>query len=134
MLRVAQPNLSTAIKQLEAEWGVTLFERAGRGLTVTDTGRALYERAAELLSGASALDQEMRAIGRGFTARLRVGFTLVSTEIITAMVARCRRRRRWIEYHKLLRYFAADWDLCDRHEVGLLRFPGRPKGSRRDDR
>jgi LysR family transcriptional regulator, salicylic acid-responsive activator of bsdBCD len=87
VLRVAQPNLSTAIKQLEAEWGVSLFERAGRGLAVTDTGRALYERAAELLSSASALDQEMRAIGRGFTARLRVGFTQVSIEIITAMVA-----------------------------------------------
>ncbi len=87
VLRVAQPNLSTAIKQLEAEWGVSLFERAGRGLAVTDTGKALYERSAELLSGASALDQEMRAIGRGFTARLRVGFTQMSTEIITAMVA-----------------------------------------------
>ncbi len=87
VLRVAQPNLSTAIKQLEAEWGVSLFERAGRGLAVTDIGKALYERSAELLSGASALDQEMRAIGRGFTARLCVGFTQMSTEIITAMVA-----------------------------------------------
>lgn len=90
VLRVAQPNLSMAIKQLETEWGISLFERAGRGLTVTETGRALYERAAELLSGASALDQEMRAIGRGFTARLRVGFTQVSIEIITEMVARIR--------------------------------------------
>ncbi len=90
VLRIAQPNLSTAIKQLEAEWGVSLFERAGRGLAVTDTGRALYERAAELLSGASALDQDMRAIGRGFTARLRVGFTQVSIEIVTAMVAQIR--------------------------------------------
>ncbi|WP_426421192.1 LysR family transcriptional regulator [Bradyrhizobium genosp. A] len=90
VLRVAQPNLSVAIKQLEEEWGVSLFERAGRGLAVTDTGRALYERAAELLSGASALDQEMRAIGRGFTTRLRVGFTQVSIEIITSMVARIR--------------------------------------------
>lgn len=90
VLRVAQPNLSTAIKQLEAEWGVSLFERAGRGLAVTDTGKELYERAAELLSGASALDQEMRAIGRGFTARLRVGFTQVAVEIITTMVAQMR--------------------------------------------
>jgi LysR family transcriptional regulator, salicylic acid-responsive activator of bsdBCD len=90
VLQVAQPNISAAIKQLEAEWGVSLFERAGRGLTVTETGRTLYERAAELLCAASTLDQEMRAIGRGFTARLRVGFTLVSIEIITAMVAQMR--------------------------------------------
>lgn len=87
VLRVAQPNLSVAIKQLEAEWGVSLFERAGRGLVVTDTGRALYERAAELLSSASSLDQEMRAIGRGFTARLCIGFTQVSIDVVAAMVA-----------------------------------------------
>jgi len=90
VLRIAQPNLSVAIKQLEEEWGVSLFERAGRGLTVTETGRMLYERAAELLSGASALEQDMRAIGRGFTARLRVGFTQVLLEIITTMVAQIR--------------------------------------------
>lgn len=90
VLGVAQPNLSVAIKQLEERWGVSLFERAGRGLVVTDTGRALYERAAELLSGASTLDQEMRAIGRGFTARLRVGFTQMSIEAIATMVANMR--------------------------------------------
>jgi LysR family transcriptional regulator, salicylic acid-responsive activator of bsdBCD len=32
----------------------------------------------------------MRAIGRGFTAQLRVGFTLVSVEIVTTMVAQMR--------------------------------------------
>ena len=90
LLGVAQPNLSVAIKQLEAQWGVSLFERAGRGLAVTDTGRMLYERAGELLGGASTLDQEMRAIGRGYTARLRVGFTQMSIEAIAAMVARMR--------------------------------------------
>ncbi|MEI9925681.1 MAG: LysR family transcriptional regulator [Bradyrhizobium sp.] len=90
VLNVAQPNLSVAIKQLEELWGVTLFERAGRGLVVTDTGRALYERAAELLGGASALDQEMRAIGRGFTSRLRVGFTQMSIDAIATMVTDMR--------------------------------------------
>ncbi|WP_213736063.1 LysR family transcriptional regulator [Bradyrhizobium sp. dw_411] len=90
VLNVAQPNLSVAIKQLEELWGVTLFERSGRGLVVTDTGRALYERAAELLGGASALDQEMRAIGRGFTSRLHVGFTQMSIEAIATMVSNMR--------------------------------------------
>jgi DNA-binding transcriptional LysR family regulator len=90
VLRVAQPNLSVAIKQLEEEWGVSLFERSGRGLTVTDTGKVLYERAAELLSGASALNQEMVAIGRGFTAHLRIGFTQVSLGAIADMMAHMR--------------------------------------------
>jgi DNA-binding transcriptional LysR family regulator len=90
VLGVAQPNLSVAIKQLEERWGVSLFERSGRGLAVTDIGRALYECASDLLGGASTLDQEMRAIGRGFTARLCVGFTQMSTEAIATMVAQMR--------------------------------------------
>jgi DNA-binding transcriptional LysR family regulator len=92
-LGVAQPNLSVAIHQLEAEWGVALFERHGRGLAVTDTGHLLFERASQLLGGAAALDQEMRAIGRGFSARLRVGYTSTALEVITAMVARMREER-----------------------------------------
>ena len=98
VLRVAQPNLSVAIKQLEEEWGVSLFERGGRGLTVTETGRMLYERAGELLNGASSLDQQMRAIGRGFTAHLRVGFTHVAIEVITAMIARMREEGRTVSF------------------------------------
>jgi DNA-binding transcriptional LysR family regulator len=98
VLRVAQPILSVAIKQLEEEWGVSLFERAGRGLTVTETGRMLYERAGELLNGASSLDQQMWAIGRGFTAHLRVGFTHVAIEVITAMIARMREEGRTVSF------------------------------------
>ena len=48
-LGVAQPNLSVAIRQLETEWDVTLFDRRGRGLSVTDTGRLLFDRASQLL-------------------------------------------------------------------------------------
>lgn len=90
-LGVAQPNLSVAIRQLETEWGVALFDRQGRGLPVTDTARLLFERASQLLGGASALDQEMRAIGPGLSARLRVGYTATALEVITAMVARMRQ-------------------------------------------
>jgi LysR family transcriptional regulator, salicylic acid-responsive activator of bsdBCD len=86
VLHVAQPNLSVAIRQLEAEWGVSLFDRVGRGLVLTDTGQVLFERAAQLLGGAAAVDQEMRAIGRGASARVRVGFTAVSIDQITKMV------------------------------------------------
>jgi len=98
VLGVAQPNLSVAIKQLEERWGVALFERSGRGLAVTDTGKALYERAADLLGGASTLDLEMRAIGRGFTARLRVGFTQMSVEAVATMVANMREEGNAVSF------------------------------------
>jgi DNA-binding transcriptional LysR family regulator len=89
-LRVAQPPLSVAIKQLEEQWGVRLFDRVGRGLVITEVGRALYDRACNLLGSASAIEQEMAAIGRGFSARIRVGFTALSIEPVAEMITRIR--------------------------------------------
>src|SRR3954447_10680065 len=40
-LHMAQPSLSEQIRRLEAELGVPLFARAGRGLTLTEAGRLL---------------------------------------------------------------------------------------------
>jgi DNA-binding transcriptional LysR family regulator len=40
-LRVAQPSLSQALRALEHELGTELFDRVGRGLRLTDAGRAL---------------------------------------------------------------------------------------------
>lgn len=50
-LRIAQPALSRCVRQLEEELGVPLFDRHGRGVTLTEAGQTLYERAQTLLHG-----------------------------------------------------------------------------------
>ena len=45
-LNMSQPPLSYQMKQLEAELNVTLFERNRTGVTLTEAGKLLYERAA----------------------------------------------------------------------------------------
>ncbi len=44
-LLMAQPSLSEQVRRLEAELGVPLFIRAGRGLELTDAGRLLVPQA-----------------------------------------------------------------------------------------
>ena len=90
VLHIAQPPLSVAIKQLEGEWNVSLFERTGRGLVVTDTGLALYERACELLNHASQIDEEMGALGRGAQGRVRIGFVAAGMDVIARTVVALR--------------------------------------------
>ncbi|MFN7142892.1 MAG: LysR family transcriptional regulator [Myxococcota bacterium] len=46
-LRLAQPTLSGQIKQLEDALGEPLFERRGRRLELTATGRTVYHYADE---------------------------------------------------------------------------------------
>ena len=44
-LHLAQPSLSEQVRRLEAELGVALFPRVGRGLVATEAGRALRPHA-----------------------------------------------------------------------------------------
>ena len=50
-LYVAQPSLSEQVRQLEAELGVDLFVRAGRGIALTEAGRAFRPEAARVVDG-----------------------------------------------------------------------------------
>lgn len=49
-LLVSQPTVSAQLKQLERSLGHKLFERAGRGLALTDTGRIAFGYANEIFS------------------------------------------------------------------------------------
>ncbi|MBR5543782.1 MAG: LysR family transcriptional regulator [Oscillospiraceae bacterium] len=54
-LHVSQPSISSAIKELEAEFGVTLFKRLKKGFTLTPEGEVLLRHAQELLEEADRL-------------------------------------------------------------------------------
>ena len=71
-LHVAQPALSVAIRRLESELGVRLFERTSRRVTLTDAGAAFLARAGRVTREVEALTQEMREYAGGTRGRLRV--------------------------------------------------------------
>ena len=48
-LNYAQPSVSHHLARLEAETGTKLVQRAGRGIRLTDAGRLLAERGAEVI-------------------------------------------------------------------------------------
>jgi DNA-binding transcriptional LysR family regulator len=52
---VAQPSLSSALRQLEQELGVSLFTRLPKGVTPTEDGEKLYGHAGRLLSQLQSL-------------------------------------------------------------------------------
>jgi DNA-binding transcriptional LysR family regulator len=59
-LHLAQPSLSEQVRRLEAELGVALFQRVGRGLVPTEAGRALRPRAEAALA---AVEQARASVG-----------------------------------------------------------------------
>ena len=60
-LHVTQPTLSKALKQLENELGKKLFVRHSFNIELTDEGRLLRERAADLIDMADKIHSEFSA-------------------------------------------------------------------------
>ena len=74
---VTQSTLSRQVSALEIELGVTLFERVGRSVLVTQAGSGLLEYARTM--GAAAHDLALEAIGTSKTAEGVVSVTATDT-------------------------------------------------------
>ena len=70
--RVSQPTLSTQIKKLEAQLGVTLFERTNKSVHVTAVGGDVVARARQVLLDVEAIMD----VGRRVSAPLSGAFSL----------------------------------------------------------
>ncbi len=71
-LNYAQPSVSHHLARLEAETGTKLIQRAGRGIRLTDAGRLLAERAAEVIGRLDAAESELAAYAGLRAGRLRL--------------------------------------------------------------
>jgi DNA-binding transcriptional LysR family regulator len=71
-LNYAQPSVSHHLARLEAETGTKLIQRAGRGVRLTDAGRLLAERAAEVIGRLDAAENELAAYAGLRAGRLRL--------------------------------------------------------------
>lgn len=63
-LHISQPSLSAAIKELERDFGVTLFQRHHRGMMLTPEGELFYKMSKDLLNRAEQLEHIMNDLGK----------------------------------------------------------------------
>lgn len=70
-LYMGQPNLSKAIKDMEADLGFSVFTRSSRGVIPTRRGEELIRRARELLDKANSFEEDYFG-ARGKSERLSV--------------------------------------------------------------
>jgi DNA-binding transcriptional LysR family regulator len=97
-LNYAQPSVSHHLARLEAETGVKLIQRAGRGIRLTDAGRLLAERAAEVIGRLDAAENELAAYTGLRAGRLRLAaFPSALGTIVPAAGAILRGRQPTID-------------------------------------
>ena len=71
-LSISQPSLSSAIKELENEFGVTLFRRHYRGMVLTEEGEIFYKASKDILEKCEQVENEMKDLGSK-RKKLRLG-------------------------------------------------------------
>lgn len=72
-LNISQPPLSTKLKELEQDLGVTLFERGPRKIELTQAGRLFYARATSILELIDVTKKKLDDYKSGKIGTLRIG-------------------------------------------------------------
>jgi DNA-binding transcriptional LysR family regulator len=80
-LNVAQPALTRQIRELEAGYGITLFERGAAGTRLTEEGAVLVDHVARVFDGLTQVEFLLTSLGR---RALRIGS--VSTRSLSTLL------------------------------------------------
>ncbi|MDX1673686.1 MAG: LysR family transcriptional regulator, partial [Longimicrobiales bacterium] len=81
-LGVSQPSVSTQIRQLEEALGQRLFERTGRGMSLTAEGKVVLEYADEIFRIGRELEETVRGRVQGRPLRLVVGLAATLPNLV----------------------------------------------------
>lgn len=97
-LYVSQPAITRHIKELEAEYGLRLFERTNGRLLLTEAGKCLLVHVEKILEAHEVLDYEMRKMSGSAGGTLRIGAsTTIAQYIIPAVLAEFAQMHSGVE-------------------------------------
>jgi LysR family transcriptional regulator, carnitine catabolism transcriptional activator len=97
---VAQPSLSQALRGLEAELGVELFHRAGRGLRLSAAGAALVGPARQALAALDGVRDAAAEVATLLAGTLRIAaLSTLAVDPLAELIGRFRRQHPGVALH-----------------------------------
>ncbi|WP_158742643.1 LysR family transcriptional regulator [Acidisphaera sp. L21] len=125
-LNIAQPALSRQVQKLEDELGANLLVRHGRGVTLTQAGTLLLERAEALIRDFEQLAQGIRAPEDVFTGHVVLGVPPAAGLLIAPAVFKLFRAR-WpsatLQIREGISSLLEEWLLDGRLDIAVLHNP-----------
>jgi len=100
---VTQPTLSAGIKQLEQTMGVLLVNRGSRFQGFTPEGERVLEWARRIVADSRSMRQEVSALRKGLTGRLRMAAIPTALAMIAALTTPYRARHPNVRFTVLSR-------------------------------
>lgn len=108
-VNVSSPSISAAIAQLETEFGTPLFVRQhAQGLSLTQTGRILFEQAQVVLSEAGNLIDLAGNISGEVRGPLSVGCMVSFAQVVLPAM-----RKKFVDCHDQVRFSQCELDAAD---------------------
>ncbi|AXG83071.1 LysR family transcriptional regulator [Streptomyces paludis] len=97
-LGYAQPSVSHQLARLEAEVGLPLLQRMGRGIRLTEAGRLLVDRAQSILAQVESVHAELAELAGLRSGRVRLAaFPSALATLVPLAAARVSARHPGIE-------------------------------------
>lgn len=97
-LHMEQSPLSRAIKDLEWDLGVRLFERTSRSTRITWAGQVFLNEARRVMAAVEQAKASARAAANGFHGHLRIGLSdCIAQPRLAALLGQCRDEEPDIE-------------------------------------
>jgi DNA-binding transcriptional LysR family regulator len=131
-LHMAQPPLSQAIRQLEADLGAELLTRTTRRVGLTEAGEVFHDDALRILSSVDDTARRVRRIAEGAHGLVRIGLTGSASYAHLPRIAGIIRRELpgvALEVHAEMLTPAQESALLESSlDIGVLRPPTREAG------
>ena len=97
-LHYTQPSISHHLSRLEAQTGARLLQRVGRGIRLTEAGRLLADRAAEIIGRVESATAELSTVVGLTAGRVRLaGFNSVMAALVPQAAAILARQHPGLE-------------------------------------
>lgn len=98
VLSISQSSVTEAIRSLEDDLGITLFDRQSRGLLITQKGATFLRHAGQILSDAAAARAAFHHAEGALSGRVSLGVTsLVAGYVLSDILQRFRRAHPKVE-------------------------------------
>lgn len=131
-LGISQPALTKAVRRIETQLGLPLFERTAQGMRPTDAGAAFLQRAQRIRLEYDDALKEMREMRTGELGLLRIGYSPSMPNPLVLGACQQLLRERPVARLRLVRRLAPE--LMDLLVEGGLDIAIAPVPSRQADR
>lgn len=122
-LNLSQPTLSRQVQLLEAELGQPLLERHGRGVRLTESGKAMLAHGRSISAAVDAAKADMAERLQSPRGNVRLGLpplvaSLITPDVVQQFLQACPDASIIVEESLSIRL--REWLLADRLDVAVL--------------